>query len=317
MFRGISDATIADCAEKGTCRIRFKAEREAAERRISYRKADETWKTSNADDATESAFGPNLPWEKIGMEKAVSMETIMELYRSGDAEMEAEAKDQIVFRFGKYVMFVMHKYFPQFEKKHQSELFNCGAIGLMNAMRCYDGAYAFTTYSKNFIIHEMSEYTRFVTNIPSPHYAKLQKDVRRAKEGLEADGAEATAEAVAEIAGVNPRTAARELEVMSRAGTASLDEDGVMNLVGDDGFSSIEDRMDTALMTEAVLRIMDENLDERTKEVVIRHAVRCETYSTIGESMNCEPKDVKGIYRKGLRKIRKMSPNWLKNACAQ
>ena len=301
-FENVSDETVLDCAVRGTFRVRSEARKEIERRGLEA----EDVPTTELDFGEEDEIcGSTIPWGRMSQETTIRTESIMELYGSGDPTFVEEAKEQIVYRFGKWVAHVIRTQFSQFAATHGSDMFDCGVIGLMKAMKGYDGKHAFTTYSRNFIVHELAAYVGFATGSSSPHYAKLRRDFGRARTALEADGRPVTAAAIAEISGMSESAAKREMEADGRFPVpSSLDSDERLPEPSDDGMASVEETIDVKLTVEAILKDM-ERLDVETRTVILRHVVREETYETIGREMGIDPKEAKAAYRKGIRKLRR------------
>lgn len=227
---------------------------------------------------------------------------IMELYHSGDSLLESKAKEQCVLSYGRFMRHIIHSHAASFAQAHMDDLYQCAVIGLLKAMECYDGSHAFTTYSKFFIIHEISAYTRFVQCVGTPHYARIQKAVSDAKGLLESRGIPATVNAIATLAGLDEAVVSRELAAMRRASHVSIEqlgEDAVDAL----GFSSPWEAADTRLALDEVALACRE-LGRNTRRAVYLHAVEKMPYAEMAAEMGMDVEQVSRLYKDGIHYLR-------------
>ena len=298
----ISTATIVECVTKGSGRIRDSAKMEAKRREIAFEDIlGEDWEDHKGEinNLSDLMYGPNILWNKVNPDDAMEMESIMELYRSDDETMVSEAKDQLVYKYGRYVYYMMHRYFEGFEKHYSPDLFSCGTIGLLDALKKYDGSYAFTTYSKKFIIHEMKAFTRFINGGTTPHFSKLENDVKSAKAQLEGEGKEVTPANVASITGMRESTAKRELDVLHRKNFVYLDEDEFVGESIRGCHPSLEENVENNLLRNSIRKDL-KKLDYNTRFSILRHLCDGATYEEIGDEIGQKPEEVRTLCRKGI-----------------
>lgn len=107
---------------------------------------------------------------------------ICKMYHSNDLSQQKKAIEVAITKYEKYIYFIMTRYFPTYAEKYKEDLFQCGVEGLIKSMKHYDASYSLSTYSKNYIIHEMKNFEYFLLNIPSAYYARLQKGYQKDQE---------------------------------------------------------------------------------------------------------------------------------------
>ena len=150
---------------------------------------------------------------------------IMELYRSGDDFLVSKSKEYVVDSFGKYIHHLIRNHYSTYEKISE-ELFQCGVIGLLKAMCNYDEKRgAFTTYSKPFILHEITEQLNFINNDSSVHYNNMKNSIIDAINKLQNEGLEPTVQRISIISELKPSVVERELECINRSKLYYLDAD--------------------------------------------------------------------------------------------
>lgn len=150
----------------------------------------------------------------------LSTEAIMSLYHSGDEVLEGHAKEQAVHTFDGFVHYLMNRVYPTFSAGYCEDLTSCGCAGILSAMINYDGSTAFTTYSRPYILHEMSQ---FVSNMKDGHnttyFAAVQKKIKAAANALESRGLPVNAASVSDMSGLSEKIAGRELELLQKTDT--------------------------------------------------------------------------------------------------
>lgn len=151
--------------------------------------------------------------------------SIMEMYHSDDDFLIKKSKEYVIRGYEMFVNKVMHTYYPQFATSNMEELQQCGAIGLLKAMKGYDaGSGEFTTYSFSFVRHEISKQVNFLKHSPSVHYNNMQKKIKDAEASLINDGYEATVMQISLLTGLKPEVVMREKECLERARYIYLDD---------------------------------------------------------------------------------------------
>ena len=159
------------------------------------------------------------------MESNVSLRDhmICYLYQSGDPCLVQQAKQLAVQSSKSHVLHIMKANFSCFIPEHKEDLYQCGMVGVLKALVHYNGTRPFHAYSKNYVIHEMSEYTYYLRNIPSAYFARLERKISSTADTLKANGCLLCAEAIAMSSGINIEIVQRELAVMARKQLVYLD----------------------------------------------------------------------------------------------
>lgn len=166
-------------------------------------------------------------------DRRIPIAVIMEMFRSGDAGLEKLSKKYIVLNFTNYVHDVIHTYYSTYSSDYWEELYQCGCMGLIKAMRGYDEEKAkYTTYSKRFILHEISEQLNFHNNSSTVYFNNIQKKVRAAIEKITDEGFDPTVENVALYTDMKPEMVQRELDVIERTKFQYLDDEEVKKQPG-------------------------------------------------------------------------------------
>ncbi len=151
------------------------------------------------------------------------MDLILQCYRSGDEQLVRMAKEQLIDFYGNYVWKLILTDYPSFVEKNGDDLFQQGVIGLLEALKNYDGKHAFTTCSKPFIKHEVSAYVSNLTENRTFYYAKNQKKVKEAIARLEREKTAVTVEHIMELTGLSRKVAAQELNALERTNFVYMD----------------------------------------------------------------------------------------------
>lgn len=237
----------------------------------------------------------------------IPIKGIMDMFNSGDDFAVKKAKDLIVITYGKYVFSLIHKNYPTYADKYGDELYNCGCIGLMNAMKGYDVSKgSFTTYCKFFVIHEISQQVNFHRNDSSTYFNGVQRRVKEAQDEIRADGQEPTVTRIAIKTGLKPDIVKRELDYMETTRFRYLDaedekeqaceyEDTPEHIVSkrngmEQLFASI-DRLGRA--------------DAKMRDVVLLKYDGSRTNEEIAKTLGLTIGQVKTLYTRGLRTLRK------------
>lgn len=152
-----------------------------------------------------------------------TMTLILQCYQSGDERLVKLAKEQVIAFYGRYVWKLIVTDYPSFVDKNGDDLFQQGVIGLLEALKTYDGKHAFTTCSKPFIKHEVSAYVSNLTDNKTFYFAKNQKKVKEAIARLEQEETEVTPERIAELTGLSMKIVTRELSVLERTNFVYMD----------------------------------------------------------------------------------------------
>ena len=120
--------------------------------------------------------------------RRLSDHDLYELYHSNDPFLSMKSRELVVLYYKNYVYSLIDSYFHAYMMDYEEDLYQCGAVGLLKSLVHYDGTYTIMTYSRMYIIHEMTGYVYYLKNIPSTHYAKVRRLVVNAEEKLEKEG---------------------------------------------------------------------------------------------------------------------------------
>lgn len=152
------------------------------------------------------------------------IESIMELYHSGGLGIKF-AQECILDNYENFVRDIIRKYYPTYANDNYQDMFQCGCIGLLNAMKSYDCKRgAFTTFSISFIRHEINAWINYFSNDSTVHYTKLQNRINEAVRELEGQGIQPTAPKISILTELKPETVQRELKFMERIKFLHLDD---------------------------------------------------------------------------------------------
>lgn len=238
--------------------------------------------------------------------REIKMEEIMRLRDSGEIEDAVAARDLLVAKFEKYVRYVAARRFSTFVARHSEDLYQSGIVGLMKALPGYDGSSAFTTYSLNFIVHEMSDYARCAQNMSTPHFAKLQRDLSKARAQIEAEGVRADAKAIAERMGTPEWIVRREMKVAAIGEQVWLDDTTNRELqIAETRGASVEDAVADVDACERIMKDVS-RMDAVRRDIFVSHVLREETYAEIGERVGMEAAAVKAEYRRIVTELRRV-----------
>ncbi len=164
-----------------------------------------------------------MTWGDSGLKPDDIMPSILEYYQSGDEHLVDIAKERVITFYGRYVWKLILTDYPSFVEKYGDDLFQQGVVGLLEALKTYDGTHAFTTCSKPLIKHEVSAYVSSLTGNGTLYYAKNQKKVKEAMSWLEQKGVEVTVEHISQLTGLSRKVVARELSALERTNFVYMD----------------------------------------------------------------------------------------------
>ena len=203
---------------------------------------------------------------------------------------------------------------PSFAKKKEacSELFNCGAIGLIQALERYDLKYAFTTYSKSFIIHELMDFVNYTMGNPSAYYARRQKAVKNAIDLLENDGREVSAENISLMTGLTIKAVNKELDAINSASLIYIDDENSAQISSEYGNAYKADPEDIAtrnVQFETACEAINA-LDEDTSRIIKEKIFNSLSYEKIGRELGMDAVTVRRLYASGIKKVREVCQGW-------
>lgn len=163
--------------------------------------------------------------EALTTEPTLNMAMIMELYHSGDEFYRNKAVEMNLEKNGRFISYLIQHTCPTFAKQYHDDMYQRGVIGLLKAMARYKPENGnFLTYSRPFIVHELSAEVQYLEqSAATPHYMNLQAKISNAMNQLECLGEEVTPERVAILAEVNVRIAQREMNIIKSQDFLYLD----------------------------------------------------------------------------------------------
>lgn len=236
-------------------------------------------------------------------EPKLNMESIMELYRSGNEMLLKKSKEYTVEMFSKYIYSLMNTYHKTYVEKYGEELFQCGVIGILNAMKNYhEDEGAFTTYSKLFIRHEMMTHINFLNNGISVHYTKLHNQIRNAISTLKEEEHEVTVKNIAILTDIKPDIIKREMEYMENTRFVYLDDEDVTEQVSE--YSESPEAIAIQKEQYSTLTESMEHLDSITRSVIYMKYCLGHTNDRIAKENGITVRQVKILCQRGLKKLK-------------
>lgn len=135
------------------------------------------------------------------------------MYQNGTEEEKQKAAEKIVEMYSRWAMSMAYFYAGIYMGEYYSDLYQCSVVGLLEAAKTYDpNKGSFTTHSKQYIHHEVYQYTMiFIDKQQSWHYARLQNKVSKAISKIEDDGRPVNWKELAKEAGISEKIAKQEL----------------------------------------------------------------------------------------------------------
>lgn len=231
------------------------------------------------------------------------MECIMELYHSDNEFLIDKSKEKTILQYDQFVYSVIHQYCPSYASKYKEELYQSGVIGILEALKNYDvDKGAFTTYSKMFIMHQLSEQINFSNNGTSTYYNQVQNKIKAAEMKLKADKMDISVSALAILTELNPEVIKRELAYMERTKFLYLDAEDETTQI----FDLIESPEDLSIKKESTSILLEvlESLPDKTKDVVIRKFIMGETDLDIANRYQTSTGKIKAVFQKGLKMLK-------------
>ena len=247
-----------------------------------------------------------LPMEQIYRDKTrfLTFESISELYHTYPYKKTAES--ELICKYEKFIYYIMEKYFPTYKDKFREDLFQCGCIGILNAMRNYKSGASFTTYSQYYIRHEMMLFTHFITNTPSRHYAELQKKVKAAIMECEMSGLEATDQYLSILTGLSLRIIQQEKQFQKTTDFLYLDSLENPDVICGCDTESPEMVYISRQCTQIIFQSLLE-LKPLTLKIIFFHIFENYSFSRIAKHLDMPTWKVRDLYYNGLKKLRKDS----------
>lgn len=243
--------------------------------------------------------------EQVYKEKTrlLTFESIWELYNAGYKEA---AESELITKYSKFVYYIMEKYFPTYRNQYKEDLFQCGCIGILNAMENYRPGNSFTTYSQYYIRHEMMVFTHFITNTPSRHYAELQKKIKAAISECECLGLNDSEQNISILTGLSLRIVQQEKQIQE-----------TKNLIYMDAMENPEticgcnaDSPESVFIKQECIQIISQSLlklKPLTLKIIIFHIFENYSLSRIAEYLDLQTWKVRDLYYNGLKILREDS----------
>lgn len=238
--------------------------------------------------------------------KKMSMETLIELRDSGIDVLVKEAKRQVIENYSDFVRYIINRFYPEYASKHMQEMYQCGIIGVLAAFEKYSTEYAFTTYSKFYIVHEISGFIRFVEKTGSPLYARYQTKIKKAKEDFEEAGIEYNEKNVAEYLRCSLKTARKEMQA-AVAGNLVYIDGCIEDMLGFPEFvvNNVEKQSINNFIARDIIRKLVDIGEKKAVLVVYDYIVKQKTFKEIACNLKTSPKEVKKIYTRTIKALRK------------
>lgn len=220
----------------------------------------------------------------------MSVPAIMDFYRNGPSGMLDQIKEQMILAHKGYIYYIMNHYFFSF-RSYEEDLYDCGVIGLIKALKDYNWKNAFTTYSKMFVIHEMAAFTYYLQGNPSCYYAQIQ---RRIKDVIGSDlDIQIPINEISEKTGIKADIVSRELMVMRATEFVWIDASpSLVNAIEDKRENidaEVEKKLEMEILKNAILK-----LNENERELILMYFFKNYSFGRIARE--------KGIYYNLVRK---------------
>ena len=237
------------------------------------------------------------------------MQSVMELYHSGDDFLVKKSKEYVCTDYEKFVHNIIHKNFSTYASKYGEELFQNGTIGLLKAMENYDPNHgAFTTYSRFYIIHEISAQINYQNFDSTTYYTAMQKKVREAMQTLEGRGIEPTIYRISVEADMKPDIVKREMDFMESTKIKHLDDENEKEHPCPYEMTPdyiVQRNEETRSLIESINRLPD-----NYKKVVSLKFDHVYTNEQISNMTGYTIGQVKSYYQKGLQMMRQDKHLW-------
>ena len=269
-----------------------------------------------SDDLELSAYArEKLEENGIMFEKSYCTKTkrltdhqLYELYHSDDNFLSKKSNDLVIRYYNNYIYSLIHDYFNSYRLDYLEDLYQCGVVGLLKSLAYYDGSYTITTYSRMYILHEMTGYVYYLKNIPSTHYAKVRRIVMNAEERMEKEGILATDEDIVKETGLSMKIVKRERQLLNKAGMVYLDSysteslDSYFNTYEID--SMVEEAVFNKIKFEQMIEIL-KKLPEYQKSIIYLRIFKGKSFSEIAKELGIDKEKIRTRYYHTLSNVRK------------
>ena len=230
------------------------------------------------------------------------MESVMYMYHSDNKFLEKKSKELVVINYCMYVRNIIHKHYPSYAVKYGDELYQCGCIGLINAMTNYNLQYKFNTYCTYFVLHEISCQINFHNNNTTVHFNNIQKKINKAIADIKSEGQEPTVSKIAIMTELKREVIERELDYIERTRFQYLDADEGKDRVCE--YEATPEAMFAQSERDKSLLHAVQELPRIYQTVVV---MKCEerTNEEIAKVLDTTIGKVKTIYQKGLQMMKR------------
>lgn len=230
---------------------------------------------------------------------------IMEMYRSGDEFLVSKSKEHIVNNYGNYVLDIIHSYYNTYAATCCEDMYQCGVIGLIKALKSYDETLGrFTTYCKPFVQHEIAAQINFQNNDTTVHYNNVQKKIAGAVKYLEAEGIEPTVHKVEILTELSANVIKRELEYIENTRFKYLDDTENNDGYEPSTYSASPERLFEEKERNEHIKDSIQSLPPQIREVIIHKFILNETNENISKELDLTLGRVKSYREKGLHMMR-------------
>lgn len=211
---------------------------------------------------------------------------IMEIYKT-DKKL---GNVKMIEKYSHYIYYMIQKFYPSF-LKDTADMYQQGAIGIMNAMKNYHpDKGCFSTYSTPFIKKELSSHVRFVVCESSEYFSSIHTSVERAKNKLKTTGKEVTTDLIVEETGLSHKIVKRELEV----DTTKISYDDLIDV-------GINMKLSDNLIVNDMLSIIP-----KLNRIIIKMKIFDEmSFASIARQLNITPFRAKQKYDDGIKLLQK------------
>lgn len=233
---------------------------------------------------------------------------IYELYHSEDPFLAMKSRELVIKYYKNYIYSLIDSCFHSYMVDYEEDLFQCGAVGLLKSLVHYDGCYSIMTYSRLYIIHEMTGYVYYLKNISSTHYAKVRRMVLNAEEKLEKEGTLATDDEIAKETGLSMKTIKRERQLLNKSGMVYLDSypaDSLELYLNTYEIDNMVERIVFNRMKfEQAVEIL-KKLPDKQKNIIYLKIYKGKTFNEIARELGMDKDKVRTKYYHILSSIRK------------
>lgn len=234
-------------------------------------------------------------------------------YWSPDPETSQRAKEDLIAENGGLINFLIDKSYSSYKAKHQEDLFQVGAYGMLLSFRTFDpDKGTFSTHAAHYIEHELHDYiTTFVNGI-KPHFATYIKKVRRAKEILSVQGNESpTPTDIAIESGLSVAEVKRALDVIEKSQMISAESDEARDAM----LSTRTPGPSEVYAEKEMMEVLYRSLKDLPYDEMIAICMKYRlgpfgnrgviTHQDIADEIGTAVSNVKGILASGIRKLRR------------